>query len=226
MTELERALELLGEKLDVPATPPLAALVRERIARRRRRRLVVALALPVAALAVAFGVPQARSAILRFLHIGAVKVERVETLPPASHVAPTSGLGPKRSRVNAERVAGFRAQLGELNTPRTWWARPGLAATRLPTDPRVLLVELAGDQLGIAKKFTTADVAATAVGGSFALWIRGAHVLGYESRTGPPASITRFSGNALIWARNGITYRLEGERTLTAALRDAGRITP
>src|SRR4051794_18053655 len=102
MTELERALVLLGSELDIPPTPSLAGVVRERIARRRRARRLVLLAVPLTALAVAFAVPPARSAILRFFHVGAVKVERVQTLPPAVRSKVTAGLGPARTRSDAE----------------------------------------------------------------------------------------------------------------------------
>ena len=226
MTELERSLVLLGRQLDVPETPPLVAAVRERIRRRRRARRLVALAVPIAAVAVALAVPEARSAILRFFHIGAEKVERVETLPRAKHLPPTAGLGPQRTRAEAERTAGFTAQLGSLASPRVWWARDELLATALPQSPRVLLIELRGDQLGVSKKYTTANVQPTNVDGSFALWIKGPHVITYVGSNPAPQTVTRYAGNALVWARNGITYRLEGEPTLAAALRDALRITP
>src|SRR2546426_9394472 len=73
MTELERALVALGRELDLPPEPDLRSRVRERIERRPRYRrvLVPALALLVA-LGIALAVPEARSAILRFFHIGAV----------------------------------------------------------------------------------------------------------------------------------------------------------
>ena len=49
MTELERALVLLGRELDFPAEPDLRSRVRERIERKRRvrRALVFAVALVV-----------------------------------------------------------------------------------------------------------------------------------------------------------------------------------
>ena len=73
MTELERALVQLGRELDLPTEPDLRSRVRERIERRPRyrRALVPALALLVA-LGIALAVPDARSAILRFFHIGSV----------------------------------------------------------------------------------------------------------------------------------------------------------
>ena len=106
MTELERALVALGRELDLPPEPDLRSRVRERIERRPRyrRALVPALALLVA-LGIALAVPEARSAILRFFHIGAVTIERVETLPPGRERPLTAGLGPALSRCTTPRRA-------------------------------------------------------------------------------------------------------------------------
>src|ERR671939_1884900 len=116
MTELERALVALGHELDVPAAPDLWPLLRTRLERRERRRrgLVVAVALGVTAIAVAMAVPQARTAILRFFHIGAVTVEHVQTLPHATHASLTAGLGEPLVREDAEMAAAFHARLGTL----------------------------------------------------------------------------------------------------------------
>ena len=104
MTELERALLQLGRELDLPAEPDLRSRVRERIERRPRyrRALVPALALLLVALGIALAVPDARSAILRFFHIGSATIERVETLPPARERPLTAGLGPALSLREAE----------------------------------------------------------------------------------------------------------------------------
>src|SRR5207249_3599125 len=87
---LERDLRALAAELEWPDTPALAPLELGR--RRNLRPLVLALAVLVLALAVAFAVPPARSAILRFLHLRGVSVERVETLPPAEERPLVAGL--------------------------------------------------------------------------------------------------------------------------------------
>src|SRR2546423_176538 len=113
MPELEQALLALGPELDVPPTPDLVGAVRARIDRRARTRrwLVLALAVVVVAMGIAMAVPNARSSILRFFHIGSVKVERVDTLPPSREAPLSSGLGPPRTRAEAEQRAGFRIVL-------------------------------------------------------------------------------------------------------------------
>src|SRR5919197_6138897 len=133
MSELELALIQLGRELDVPSAPDLASRVRARIERRSRRRraFVVAFAVAVVGVGIAFAVPQARSAILRFFHLGAATVERVETLPPAKKRPLVSGLGPARTRAAAERVAGFPMVLPEFEqgAPTRYYAVPGVIGT-------------------------------------------------------------------------------------------------
>lgn len=226
MTELERALVALGRDLDLPPIPDLVPGVRARLERRTRTRraLVLAFAAAAVAIGIAFAVPPARTAILRFFDIGSVHVERVNTLPKARHASLTAGLGEPLVREDAETAAGFHAGLGTMTPGQRWWARKGLLATLLPRHPPVLLIELTGDQVGIVKKYMTGGVQPATVHGQFALWITGPHVLRY-TRPNRLVEVARYSGNALVWELGGITYRLEGEPNLAAALRDADRIT-
>lgn len=122
MTELERALIDLGRELDVPSPPDAVAAVRSHLVRpgRRSRRRPVALALAVvllAAIAAALAVPQARSALLRVLHIGGERIELVDELPSISPVESGLGLdvllGERVSLAEARRRAVF--PLGELD---------------------------------------------------------------------------------------------------------------
>ena len=106
MTELERALVALGRELDVPRSRICARAFTSGSngGRGYRRALVPALALLVA-LGIAFAVPQARSAILRFFHIGAVTIERVETLPAAQRAARSPRDSGRRCRCRRPRRA-------------------------------------------------------------------------------------------------------------------------
>ena len=93
MTELERALVALGNELEFPPTPDFWPRVGERLQRRRWvRPLVFAVALGALALGVALAVPPARSAILRFFHLGSATVQQVATLPPAQNVVGPPGV--------------------------------------------------------------------------------------------------------------------------------------
>jgi hypothetical protein len=47
------------------------------------------------------------------------------------------------------------------------------------------------------------------------VWIDGTHTLMYVDRTGQVRQETaRMAAKTLLWQRNGVTYRLEGDRTL------------
>src|SRR5438093_11036646 len=131
MTELERALVALGRELDLPLEPDLRARVAGRIERRSRYRRVAVLALALlAALGIALAVPPARSAILRFFHVGAVTIERVETLPVARERPLAAGLGPALSLHDAEARSGVPLVLAGPR-PRRFYAQSGLIATLL-----------------------------------------------------------------------------------------------
>ena len=214
MTELERALVALGRELDLPAEPDLRSRVRERIERRPRyrRALVPALAFLVA-LGIAFAVPDARSAILRFFHIGAVTIERVDTLPAATPRSLTAGLGPSLSLKEAETRAGVALVLNGMR-PQRFYARPGLIATLVEYRGKpVLLAELQGDQMGVSKKLLGSGTRVEGVPiGSFGLWLEGGkHVLIWSPRSGEVARMERrLAGNVLIWAEGDRTFRLEG----------------
>jgi hypothetical protein len=218
MTELERALVVLGGELDFPPAPNLVPAVRARLERRRfGRPLVFAVALLVIAFGVAMAVPQARSAILRFFHIGAVTVERVGTLPTAQERPLTAGLGPPMSRRAAEQRAQVAIVLPNLAgpAPSRYYAQPGLIATLLRYRGKpVLLAELQGDQLGIGKKFVPQETKVEPVRiGRFGIWLEGGrHVLTWQVGFGETRQIeTRLAGNVLIWLVGDRTFRLEGE---------------
>jgi hypothetical protein len=121
MTELERSLAQLGRELDYPATPDLAAAVRERLAapaqRRRRPALLPpagfrrSLALALIALLVLAGgvfaaVPSVRDAVLEFFGLQGATVERVERLPAAPELRPLQ-LGERTSLAGAADTLGF-----------------------------------------------------------------------------------------------------------------------
>jgi hypothetical protein len=235
MADVEQALVALGRELEFPPTPDLVAGVRARIAKRRRTRLGLALAFAVLAvgIGIAMAVPPARSAILRFFHVGAVTVERVDTLPPAREAPLTAGLGEPRTRAEAEKRAGFPMILPKFKhaAPMRYYALDGLIATtiRVGSTP-VLLTELTGDQAMFGKKFANSAtrVEQIEVRGHFGLWLSGGkHVIVYQ----PPASneiqqlYPRFAGNVLLWVAGDRTFRLEGKISKAQALKLGRQLT-
>jgi hypothetical protein len=218
MTELERALVAIGQELDFPDTPAVWHRVGPRLQRRRwARPAVFALAAGVVALGVALAVPDARSAILKFFHIGSVTVERVDTLPPAQTRPFATGLGPARAQPTLRLPAGL--------TATRYYQGPGMAAALLRYRGRqVLYARLSGDQMAFSKKVVGPSTHLEEVRlGEFGLFLSGVpHVLMWEQGNVQ----TRLAGNVLIWLSNGVTYRLEGQLTKGQMLRLGGKITP
>lgn len=218
MTELERALVALGNDLDFPDTPAVWHQVEARLQRRRwLRPAVFALVAAVLAVGIAMAVPPARSAILKFFHIGSVSVERVETLPPAQTRPFATGLGPARAQPTVELPRRVKAT--------KYYSGPGMAAATLRYRGQDLLfVRLRGDQMGFSKKFVgPATHVSEARIGEWGLWFDGGmHVVTWDYGSVQ----TRLAGNTLVWLSRGATYRLEGELGEPEMLALARKITP
>ena len=217
MPELERALERLADEVAWPATP---AFELDRAP--SRRRWLVAVALAVVALAIAFAVPPARSALLRLFHLGGVTVERVQTLPAAQERPLSASLGVPVTAADARELLGTRFRAPGDLAPQLYRSGQSVSALLAAPDP-VLLTELRAGVNGyvLVKKLvgTSTDVHGVDLGlNAPAVWIRGAeHV--YLAPPLPP----RLAGNTLIWVRDGITYRLEGATLTLGLARDLAR---
>jgi hypothetical protein len=206
MTELERALLLLGREIDWPEAPDVSDRLELGPRARRPRSLVLALAAVALAVAVAFAVPPARSAILRFLHLGGVTVERVSTLPPAEERPLTAGLGTRASPAEAALVLGhpFLLPPGARGAPL--YQQPGMVSAVIATPEPTLLSELAFT--GLLEKlaaFGTGVEPLQVAPGVDGLWLSGAQHVVFG-----PATPARLAGHVLLWERGGVTFRLEG----------------
>ena len=235
MSELERQLVALGGEVELPATPAIAAAVAERLRaapgleRRRRplRRLLIALALLAIAIGVAFAVPPARTAILRFFHLRGLTVERVDTLPVAQQRSLAAGLGRHVRLADVRRFAGFEPQLPRGRHPSRVYAGDGYAAALFRFDGKpVLLFEFRGSNVDlVVKKIASPQtkIEPLTVNGGHGLWISGApHLVTYLDRSGlMRAKSTRLAGNVLAWEHRGLTLRLEGELSRKQALKIA-----
>jgi hypothetical protein len=224
MAELEHDLRDIGRHLAWPPEPDLVRPVRERLGVAppqrffaRRRVLVAALAALVVAIAAAFAVPPARTAILRFFHIGGETIEIVPTLPNAPHRSPIAGLAGPMSVEDATDRAGFNLILPPKHGGI--YADDGIVATYIR--PRVVLTEARGE-LGFTKKLLSPQtiLEPVRVNDHDGMWIQGAphvvmyfdsHGLGREKRV-------RIAGNVLVWAYGSVTLRIEGPLTQAEAL--------
>jgi hypothetical protein len=231
MAELERDLREVGRLLAFPPEPDLVPAVRARVGeaapRRfgfsRRRVLVLALAVLVVALGAAFAVPSARTAILRFFHIGGETIMRVDTLPNAPRRSPVAGLAGPMSVEDAAKRAGFNPILPLKHGGI--YAADGVLATYIR--PRVVLTE-ARSELGLMKKVASqrTRIEPVRVNDHDGLWIAGApHVVMYfDSQGRGQARNLRVAGNTLVWAVGSVTLRIEGPLTQAQALSLASKI--
>jgi len=146
MTELEQALTALAAEIEWPETPafelrlgPAPAGVRRPW---RRRALVLALAAAALAIGIAFAVSPARSAILRFLHLRGVTIERVSTLPAAEERPLTAGLGAPITPEAAALVLGRPVVLPPTAGKPRLYQTGGVVSALLATPDPVLVSEL------------------------------------------------------------------------------------
>ena len=232
MTALEIRLRALGHELELPPEPDLAkgVLVQLSLSGTRpfpwRRAAVLAFAVLTIAVAAAFAVPQARTAILRFFHLGGATVIRVETLPPARERSLAHGLGKPLTRAQAERVLGFRLALPPVhgNQPaRVYVLGNSIGSVILRRHGRpVLLSEFNSFGTQSLKKLASAAtiVEPATVNGRPGLWIQGApHTLTYfDRRFGFQERPVLIRGNVLLWLRGPLTLRLEGDLSRAEAI--------
>jgi hypothetical protein len=237
VNELERALVALGRELAVPDEPNLAPRVlstlgRPRPSASRRLRLGLALAVVlVAALFAALAIPDARSALLRFFHIGAARIEVVDELPTVAPEPPEldleTALGERVSLAQARRLAGFdllelekrpdRVYLGPRGTVWFLYGRPDAVRLLVAQTPRLRV-----DEPFILKKLAGAgaSVETTRVRDNRAYFVSGEpHELILVDEHGIPVQETaRLAQDVLLWEEDGRTYRLEGDLALDEAL--------
>lgn len=236
MSDLERALVALGAELDVPVAPDLAPRVLGALARPKPRRIPGRLALAfavvlLATLAATLAIPDARSALLRFLHIGSERIEFVDELPPLS-AYPSDfdlelALGQRATLGEARRSAGFdllelpeepdRVYLGGRGSVWFVYGRPGSIRLLVAQTPQLKV-----DESFILKKLVGSGthVERASVRGAPAYFLSGApHQVLLVDETGQPVfESARLASDVLVWEEDGRTVRLEGDLTLEEAL--------
>lgn len=225
MNDLELRLRDLGGELAYPATPRFELELGRQPARRDvRRPLVLAFAALVVALAGVLALsPGARSAFLEIFRIEGATVERVESLPDVE--AQRIDFGERVGREEAERRAGF--ELLELDDePDAIFIRPdGLASAVYgdPDRPRLVLSQARGAIYdGFIKKTGGRGtiIREVTVDGEPGLFVDGPeHFVMFLDENGLISDEeTYLAGTVLLWNRNGLLLRLEGDLTQAEAL--------
>jgi hypothetical protein len=240
VSELERALTAIGRDLDVPDAPDLvpgvlAQLGSRSVWRPERRRWILAVALVVVAgLAATLAIPDARSALWRFLSIGGERIELVDTLPevPVQDDLEQT-LGEEVALEEARRASSFRLrELDEtpervfLGDRETVWFLYGS-----PDSPRLLVAQsplhLPDDEI-LLKKVASPQtrVERVSVDGAPGVFLSGAaHFLFLVDEYGfPVEESARLARDVLIWERDDVAYRIEGDFDLDEALRIAASL--
>jgi hypothetical protein len=196
--------------------------------------VLVLAVLALAALLATLAIPDARSALLRFLRIGGDRIELVDELPVVSPNPPELDLGRALGERVSLEVARRRVafDLLELDEPPdlvyvgprdTVWFLFGT-----PGAVRLLVAQTPGadvDEPFILKKLATTGtpVESLSVRGSRAYFLSGEpHVVMLVDEYGVAYPETaRLARDVLVWEEGGRTVRLEGDLTETDALKIA-----
>ncbi|MEA2434687.1 MAG: hypothetical protein QOG54_2144 [Actinomycetota bacterium] len=248
--DLERALVELGRSIDLPAEPDLAPRVIAQIRSGvrpettrapifARRGFVYATAVTVAlATALLVFSPSTRHAVADFLGIGGVRVEYTNEPPPG--IAMDLHLGDRVSLDEAGARVDFGLRVPEVlgpppeiyvqkETPTVFVSMIWPATQDLPratsTGVGALLTQFRSHvEQDFIKKLTQTKVEVIQVTaeGVEGYWVEGPHsFMLLDAQGRPQEDSARLSGNTLIWEKNGVTYRLEGDFDRATAIRIA-----
>ena len=238
MTMADLRAELRELHVDWPATPDLAEAVAARLeaapAPRPRRAWRPVLAYGVAAVAVAFALtmavsPDARSAVLEWLGLKSVRVERREPSAPRPQPGTLGsglGLGTPGTLAEARERSPFlrlpeaeglgepdAVYLGGRGVALVYGARPGFATA--PETGAALLVQEFPARVGpfIQKAIGTGSrLERLSVDGAPAYFIAGSHGFAFEDDAGVTFEDERLAGNTLLVERpDGLLIRIEGD---------------
>jgi hypothetical protein len=242
--------ELTALTIDWPPTPDLAGAVSARLAggaaparppRRRRLAWRPALVYGLAAVAALFAIvmaasPDARSAVLEFLGLKSVKIERREPRVPAPEPGTLGsglGLGKPVTLAQARRGAPYlrvpaadglgrpdAVYLGRRSVALVYGEREGYARAR--TTGAAVLVQEFPARIGefIRKSLGSgARLERLTVDGDPAYFIAGAHGFAYEGDREVRFEQQRLAGNTLLVERgDGLLIRVEGDITRDRAV--------
>ena len=237
MADLERDLRELGAAVDWPDVDVAASVAAELRAGRAARRPLPPFALwprrRVIALVVAALLLITGTAVAARIAIGSVTIRTVPGLSPSPSAPARSILGRRFSLPAASTAAGLAIQMPSTDTSLgapdavyvggapigksvslVWNAAAG-APHLDDTGWSALLMEFVGADPGIAVKQVLAKTGLEPVhvGTAPGYWIEGPHQLVL-----PGGGTLRLGGTVLIWARNGITYRLESNLSKAEAV--------
>ena len=210
------------------------------------QRAAVAIAIVVLLVGGVLAVPSARETVAGLLGLGGVQIQQVHDLPPVLGPADLRSRLGERTTLAAARGSerfpiGLPASLGDPDevylsgrypggvVSLLWHARPELPTASV-IDAGLLLTEFAGSinsRTMVAKLLDRGGtVESVMVGGEPAYWISGRpHEVVLVDENGEYVFETlRLEGDVLLWARDGVTFRIESGLGRDAAIRIAESI--
>jgi hypothetical protein len=241
MSELEARLTALGGALDHPEGSDLVANVSAgladrdevEVARRSRSspRMVALLAAAAIVLAVA-AIPSNRNAIANLFRSGGVELRSAKDFHHHSASTTTTPTTDGGSVEAAQRAVQFPLRLPQLVPARTPTVSvdrsvPGGLVALDYGEFRVVEVAAGTSPPVVAKGLEPKTrVQAITVGNAPGVWITGTHhFIAYLDRDGNIRQDTvRESGHVLLWATQGVTFRIEGFHQLAGARQVADSI--
>jgi hypothetical protein len=254
MIDLERSLEELAGRIEIPGEPWLADDVLRRIDEPRvrpiRRRVPLVAGLVAAAIIVLLVLPGPRRAVARWLGFDSVRIEPGVTVPTtatsaaATTIEPQIGLGPAVSMDEAETRTGMPDP-----TPAVLGAPQSIHVLEPPPSGQIMLVYGPSDlvpqsdvtgvgalvsvmpahiESGFFRKTLGNDSTVRPVDFDdvHAFWIEGSpHQLFFEiGQDQVEQDALRLATNTLLWERDGHLYRLEADVSLETAVEIARSI--
>jgi hypothetical protein len=238
MADLELQLRELGAQIEYPPTPDIAGAVRARLAAEPsqrpfglRRAVVIAVAVLAVAVAAVMAVPQARTAILEWLGLRGVTIERVSTQPTAPAEAEL-GLGDRVSLDGARSRAAYEVlvpQTDEFGDPGVYYSslvQGGQVGFVYRSDDGRVVLLITEFRGSLEEDFIhksagpETTIERVTVNGEPGFWLEGEpHEFLYLDEAGQPIFETlRLAGNTLLWTQGEVTLRLEGDVTKAEAL--------
>ena len=240
LEDLGRHLTAVDDDVDVVAR---ALDQIERATRRTRhwRRVAVGAAVAAAVALLVLVIPPARHAVADLFGIGGERITRTSSLP--SNLGTRFDLGRPIDVEDARRHASAPIatpdRIGAPDAAFTGRPAAGTSFVWKPSAPLprvfdsdigLLLTEFPGGlnrQLVEKAVPTGTTIEPVTVNGADGYWLgNGVHAFFYLDADGEPQPDTaRLAANTLLWARDGVTYRLESALDRDAALAIARQLT-
>jgi hypothetical protein len=211
VSDLIGELELLGAEVEWPETPAFTPRAAPTIARRRRPRRALIIAIALGVLALGAGALAATGVI----HFGGATITRVDTLPPVDK-APRLALGTPITLAEAKRILPFSLP-PRLAHPDAVYTRDNTINLLYLQDGRphaVLTVFREGRAILDKLVYTSTKIRRVRVNGAPGLYVPDPHVVDFLYGGNP-----RLSQPTLLWVQDNLTYRLEARDALALASR-------